>query len=144
MIDFRDLEKDLKDLKSKERTEINLKNQFKNSIFNMVNNIDNEIFLLKEFKNLEKTFNSDFFPDLPNPDLEAEFNSQKDNMKTNVNELTTLLKESRVKHSKAIDKCRGENKKLILRIEHLNDSIDKKRTKKTKEVIKNNKYLGCR
>ena len=113
---------------------MNLKNQFKNAIFNMVNNIDDYELLKKEFNNLRKTFNSEFVPDKPNPDLEAEFNSQKDNMRTNVNELGAQLKDSRQTHSESRDRSSKRNSRRIRRIESLNEAIDVRRTEKKENV----------
>ncbi len=100
----------------------------------MVNNIDDYDFLRREFNHLRNTFNSEFVPDLPNPDLEAEFNSQKENMRTNVGELSNQLKESREIHYRSIEKSREGNSLLIRRIEKLNGAIELRRNEKKDKV----------
>lgn len=134
LVDFEELRNKMTELGFEERKEKNQIKLFKNTIFNMINKIDDFEYLRENFKKLREAFLKDYKPDIQDMDLDAEFLNQKDNMKKNVGELTDQLKSIKVKHGEAIEVNRKNNTVLIEKIEKLKGEIDKQKKEKSKNA----------
>ncbi len=100
----------------------------------MVQDIDNIENMKKGFIELEKEYLVGYTREVQDPDLEAEFDNQIQNMKSNVSDLTVQLKSIKSKHAKAIIENRENNEHLIKSINEKKNEITEK-TKRNKEEI---------
>lgn len=132
LVDFKDLQTKMSELGFEERKEQNEIKLFKNTIFNMVNKIDDYEYIREGFKTLRDFFLKDYKPDVQDMDLDAEFYNQKDNMKKNVSDLSETLKTLKVKHLDAIERSRKDNHSLIKSIEGLKKQIKEQKVQKSK------------
>jgi cilia- and flagella-associated protein 57 len=137
LIDFNDLESKIEELKFEERKESNQIKMFKNTIFNMINRIDDFEYLREGFRSLRDVFLKDYTPDKQDMELDAEFLNQKDNMKKNVEDLQKQLKEVKVKHVESIEHNRIDNHQLIKRINKLQDDIKSEKDRKGEQAADN-------
>ena len=132
LVDFADLQKKMVELNFEERKEQNDIRLFKNSIFNMLSDIDNFEMLKEGFNNLRILFLKDYKPDVQDMDLDAEFFNQKDNMVNNVEDLSSNLKNLKNKHNDNLSLNRQKNSKLIEKITLLKSDIEKQKKEKAK------------
>lgn len=132
LVDFGDLQTKMVELNFEERKEQNDIRLFKNSIFNMLSDIDDYDKLREGFAKLKLLFLKDYKPDIQDMDLDAEFFNQKDNMVKNVDELSTNLKILKNKHTDNLSSNRQNNSKLIEKINRLKSDIDKQKKEKAK------------
>lgn len=127
-----ELQTKMLELNLEERKEQNDIKLFKNSIFNMLSDIDDFEKLKEGFNNLRILFLNDYKPEVQDMDLDAEFFNQKDNMVSNVEELSSNLKTLKNKHNDNLSLNRQKNSKLIEKISHLKSDIDKQKKEKAK------------
>jgi hypothetical protein len=137
LVDFKDLDKKIEELKFEERKELNLIKKFKNTLFKMVNNIDDFDGLREGFRSLRDIFLKDYMPEKQDMELDAEFLNQKDNMRRNVEELQKQLKSVKVKHVESIEHNRKDNHQLIKRITKLQTDIRSEKDKKSEQAADN-------
>ncbi len=134
LVDFDDLQDKMVELNFEERKEQNDIRLFKNSIFNMLSDIDDYEKLKEGFDNLKLLFLYDYKPDVQDMDLDAEFFNQKDNMVKNVEELSSNLKTLKNKHNDNLSLNRQKNSKLIEKITTLKSDIEKQKKEKAKSA----------
>jgi len=132
LVDFVDLQKKMVELNFEERKEQNDIKVFKNSIFNMLSDIDDFEKLKEGFNNLRLLFLKDYKPDVQDMDLDAEFFNQKDNMVKNVEDLSSNLKNLKNNHNDNLSLNRHRNSKLIEKITSLKSDIEKQKKEKAK------------
>ena len=135
--DFKELNETIHKLSDQERKENNQIKLFKNTIFNMVNKIDDYEALREGFKSLREIFLKDYTPDKQDFELDAEFFNQRDNMKKNVEDLQSQLKEVKVKHVDSIKTNRKDNHELIRRINKLQEAIKDEKDRKNEQAADN-------
>jgi hypothetical protein len=139
---FEDLDKTIRQLKLEETKENNKIKLFKNTLFNMVNKIDDFDVIREGFKSLRDIFLKDYTPDKQDLELDAEFFNQRDNMKKNVDDLQVQLKEVKVKHVESIKSNRVGNHELIHHINKLQEEIKNEKDRKN-ELAADNRHANA-
>lgn len=116
--------------KQNERKDIEF---FKNTLFNIIQKIDDYKFCLEELEKLRDYFLKGFNPVKKDVEIDAEFLNQLDNMKKNKEKSQVLHQQAKIEHVNNIQMERQKNEELIKKIQDLKNEIETITEKKKKK-----------